>query len=162
MNNYAENKKTLDNIRREYACKGDVLFRTAIQYVVDCGLQSFEDEKWVKERLDIIDKRHNALEKLNKTPWVTREFEKAIVECAQEIAKVDTYNLLIYIQREVWLSNEGMDYQRAIELLRKCMEQIEEDENYDNLKTLEVFQYLGFTDDEIEEFGFDYLLEEEE
>ena len=73
--------------------------------------------------------------------------------------------MLMYIQKEVWLSGNYIDYQRAIKLLKKCMEQIEADESYENTETLYVFQSLGFTDDEIEELGFGYVLnnnEEEE
>lgn len=163
MSNYVGTKKELDRIRNEYGCKGDVLFRTAIQYIVDCGRQCFEDEEWVKQQLNIVDEKHNAFDRDRKTPFIGRDFEKVIIECAVEIAKVDTYHLLIYIQKEVFLSNEGgIDYQRAVELLKKCMEQIEADEDYNNTETLGVFESLGFTDDELSAFGFEYLIEEEE
>lgn len=158
MNNYAESKKILDKIRNEYDCKGEVLFRTAIQYVVDCGQQNFQDMDWVKEQLDITDKRHDAFERANKIPFVSREFEKAIIECAKEIAGVSTYDLLVYIQKEVWLEGDGMDYQRAIQLLKRCMADIEESYYCNNKETYDALEYIGFTDDEMEEFGFGYLL----
>lgn len=163
MSNYAESKKTLDRIRNEYSCKGEVLFRTAIQYVVDCGQQNFQDAEWVREQLEIVDKKHDAFERENKTPFVGRDFEKAIIECAAEIAKVNTYDLLIYVQKEVWLGGNGMDYQRAIQLLKGCMRWLDEDIELAS-DTLEAFEYIGFTDDEMKEFGYDYLfyLREEE
>lgn len=163
MSNYVGTKKDLDRIRNKYGCKGEVLFRTAIQYVVDCGRQCFEDEEWVKQQLNIVDEKHNAFEHDNKTPFIGRDFEKAIIECAVEIAKVNTYHLLIYIQKEVFLSNEGgIDYQRAVELLKKCMYDIEEYVNCENKLTYQEFEFLGFTDDEMEQLEFGYLLNEEE
>ena len=162
MSNYVETKKALDKIRDKYGCKGEVLFRTSIQYVVDCGQQNFQDEAWVKEQLELTDKKHDALEREKKTPFISREFEKALIECATEIAKVNTYDLLVYIQREVWLGGDGIDYQRAVELLKKCMADIEESYHCDNKETYDALEYIGFTNDEIEEFGFGYLLNNEE
>ena len=162
MSNYKETKKTLDKIRSEYGCKGDVIFRTAIQYVVDCGQQNFQDADWVKEQLDIVDKKHDAFDRENKTLFVSREFEKAIIECAAEIAKVNTYDLLVYIQREVWLAGDGISYQRAIKLLKICMCEIEQYTDCQNELTYESFDNVGFTDDEIAELGFGYLVEYEE
>lgn len=161
MSNYTENKKTLDKIRNKYGCKGDIIFRTAIQYVVECGQQNFQDDEWVKEQLDIADKKHDAFEREKKVLFISREFEKSILECAAEIAKVNTYDLLIYIQKEVWLSGDGMDYQRAKQLLKRCMSWLEEDIEL-AVETLDVFESLGFTDDEIAELGYEHLLNYEE
>ena len=125
---------------------------------MDCGQQNFQDDEWVKQQLDIVDKKHNAFDREKKTPFIARDFEVAIIECAAEIAKVDTYDLLVYIQREVWLSNEGIDYQRAIELLKNCMYDIEERENCEDRLTYQAFEKIGFTDDEIRELKFGFLL----
>lgn len=160
MSNYVESKKELDKIRNEFGCKGDILFRTAIQYVVDCGRQCFDDEEWVKEQLDIVDKKHDAFDRDKKTPFISRDFEKAIIECAQEISRVNSYDLLVYIQKEVWLSNEGIDYQRAIELLKSCLEWFTDDTNSETI--IENLNLLGFNDYEIEELGYGWLFEEEE
>ena len=158
MNNYVETKKELDKIRSKYGCKGEVLFRTAIQYVVDCGQQNFQDDAWVKAQLDIVDKKHDAFDREKKTLFICRDFEKAIIECAAEIAKVNTYNLLIYIQREVWLSNEGIDYQRAVELLKSALEYLEGYNNCNNKENYEAFVDIGVSDYEMEMLGFEYLV----
>lgn len=162
MSNYVKTKKELDRIKDEYGTAGDVLFRTAIQYVVDCGQQNFEDEEWVKEQLDIIDKRHDAMDRMKKIPFISREFDKATVECASEIAKVNTYDLLVYIQREVWLSADGISYQRAIELLHSCMSWFIDYDCCSNKEMLKKFEDLDFTDRELEELGYGWLFEEEE
>ena len=163
MKTYAEAKKELDEIRNEYGCKGEIIFRTALQYVVEHGQRRFKRKTWVKNQLHTIDVKHDIAESEGKTLWISREFEKAFIEGAAEIAEVDTYSLLIYIQKEVWLSHEGgIDYDRAVELLKRCMNQIESDEMYENAETYNVFDGIGFTDEELEEFGFKYLIKEEE
>lgn len=158
MSNYAETKKELDRIRDEYGCKGEILFRTSIQYVVDCGQQNFQDAEWVNEQLDITDKKHDAFDRENKTPFISREFEKALVECAQEIAKVNTYDLLVYIQREVWLGgSDGMDYQRVVELLKNCVGWFVDD-CCSREEIIDRLELLDLNDNDIEFLGYGYLL----
>lgn len=61
------------------------------------------------------------------------------------------------MQKEMWLGADGIDYKRTIEMLRRCMSCIEE--QHEELPALlKTFEYIGFTDDEIEEFGYGYLL----
>ena len=163
MSNYAETKKELDRIRDEYGCKGEVIFRTALQYIVEYGQNKFNNDEWMQEQLILIDGKHDEAEAEGKCLWIGREFEKAIIECAQEIAKVDTYNLLVYIQKEVWLSDDGgIGYKRAIDLLKKCMADIEDARYFNNKDTYEAFEYVGFTDDEIQTLGFGYIFDYEE
>lgn len=148
MINYIESKKKLDKIRSEYGCKGEIIFRTALQYIVDCGQQSFQDEDWVNEQLELRE---------------GKEFQKVIIECAVALAEIDAYDLIIYIQKEVWLSNEGgIAYERAVRLLKGCMSNIEmwNDDQCD--LTLGEFEDIGFDDDEIEMLGFGYVLDVKE
>lgn len=161
--NYTETKKELDRIRSKYGCKGEVIFRTALQTVVEYGTDSLLDD-WNYAHLEQeVNERHDAAEEDGAILWITRDFELAILECAREIAKVEAYDMLVYIQKEVWLSNEGgIAYDRAVTLLKRCMDQIESDEGCDNAETYNVFEDLGFTDEELEEFGFKYLINEEE
>lgn len=163
MNNYAETKKELDRIRSEYDCKGDVLFRTSLQYIIEHGQSTFNDNGFVNNQLVLINMKHDKAETEGKCLFISREFERALIECAREIAKVDAYNLLVYIQKEVWLSNEGgMDYQRAVNLLKGCMANIEMWNDCKNVLTLHELEDIGFDDDEITELGFGYLLEARE
>lgn len=157
---YTETKKLLDEIRHDYACKGEIVFRTALQYVVGYGQCKFNNDEWVQEQLIFVDGKHDEAEVEGKILWIGREFEKAIIECAREIAKVDTYNLLVYIQKEVWLSNEGgIDYDRAVQLLKGCMANIEQWNDCQTALTLGEFEDIGFEDEEIEELGFAYVLD---
>ena len=62
MSNYAESKRALDKIRSEYGCKGDIIFRTAIQTVVEYGTNSLLDD-WNYEHLrGDVNERHNIAE----------------------------------------------------------------------------------------------------
>ena len=159
MNNYANTKKELDRIRDEYGCQGEIIFRTALQYIVEHGQSTFNDNGFVNNQLVLIDVKHDKAEAEGKNLFISRKFERAFIECASEIAKVDTYNLLIYIQKEVWLSHEGgIDYDRAVRLLKNCMSWIEED--HASLgEMLDTLEYMGFDDDDIEALGFAYILD---
>jgi hypothetical protein len=159
--NYKESKMMLNKIRDDYACKGEVLFRAALQYVVECGYHLLENPLWVNQQLINIDANHDEAEKEGKILFIARDFEKAIVECAAEIAKVPSMDVLRYVQKEVWLSGEGIDYRSAIELLKKCMQWLDEDIALVG-DTLEAFYQIGFTDEEIELLGYGWLFEEEE
>lgn len=157
---YKTSKTMLNKIRDDYGCKGEVIFRTALQYVVECGYHLFQDPLWVQKQLDNIDVNHDEAQKEGKMLFIGREFEKAIVKCAAEIAKVPAMDMLQYVQKEVWLSGEGMDYQRAIELLKDCVEWFADDTLPERI--IENLNLLGFQDYEIEELGYGWLFEEEE
>ena len=144
MRNYAEAKKELNRIKSEYTSPGDVVFRTAIQSVVHYGADTLRDD-WnyahIKED--------------------SNELEVDILECAREIARVGTYDLLMYIQREVWLSNEAMDPQRVLTLLKKCLDWFA-DNDCECAETLEKFELLGLKDEEIEALGYGYMFDVKE
>ena len=160
-NTYANTKKELDTIRSKYSCAGELLFRTAIQCVMEHGTDSLTDDWSYGHLKGDINERHNIAEVEGTNLWVTREFELAILECAREIANVDIYYLLIYIQQEVWLSCDGIEYQRAIQLLKQCLSWIEDDHGGCD-KMLDIFDEIGFFDREIEELGWGFLFDTEE
>lgn len=159
--NYTESKQKLDAIRSKYMCAGDIIFRTAIQAVVEQGQYAFRDEVWCKDLFNKIDVRHDAAEAEGKILFMTRDFEKAIFECAKEIAGIEAYDLLMYIQKEIYLGGNGIDYKRAIELLRGCLDYCGNN-TYEIMYTLEMAEEMGFTEDELEELGYGYMLDEEE
>jgi signal peptidase I len=161
--NYAESKKKLDEIRREYGCKGDIIVRTAIQYVVEYGKNTLLDEKWYKQVMKGIDEKHDEAEKEGKILFCTREFEKALIDCAVALSNVPTYDLLMYIQKEVWLGGDGISYDRAIRLLQNVINYYSEEMEIADLYA--ELQCMDFDDNEIVELGFEYILdvfEEEE
>ena len=72
MTNYAESKNTIDKIRSKYGCKGEIIFRTAIQMVVEHGRNSFKDEIWFEDQMNFIDERHDSAESVGKFLFMTR------------------------------------------------------------------------------------------
>lgn len=157
---YVKSKKKLDAIRQKYVCKGEVLFRTAIQYIVDYGRESFNNGEWFEFQMKAIDKRHDEIESKGMICWITRDFEKAILECAKELAEISAYDLLTYIQREVWLGGDGINYQRAIELCKNAIDCTLAD-TYETEYALNEIREMGFSDDEIDELGFGWMLDAE-
>lgn len=67
MNDYAETKKELDRIRDEYGCQGEIIFRTALQYIVEHGQSTFNDNGFVDNQLVLIDVKHDKAEAEGKT-----------------------------------------------------------------------------------------------
>jgi hypothetical protein len=163
MSTYENSRKTLEKIRQEFGCQGDIIFRTAMQYVVEFGQRTFGDKEWLQSQLDKIDAKHDVAEANGKMLYVGRRIEKAFFECAAEIALVDTYHLLVYIQKELWVGHEGgLAYERAIELLHSCMNWFIDYDCCTNKEMLQKFDDLGFYDDELETLGFGWLFEEED
>lgn len=165
---YAESKKKIDAIRQEYGCKGEIIFRTALQNVIDYGKCTLLDLNWYGPTMDEIDDRHDHAEANGKWLFMTREFEKAIVDCSVALCDVDTYHLLMYIQKEIWLGGGDVgepDYQRAMEIVRNCLCYIHDSYgaySSDCYETLQKFREIGLDDIEIEYFGWDYLFDVEE
>lgn len=154
MSNYAESKKKIETVRNWY---GEFVFRGAISHLIDVGARHLTKEnveETCKEIMESDDTGH----------FMTNEFKCEIVKAAYDLAQVSQCDLLVYIQREVVYDIfDGVNsYQRAIGLLKRCMEQIEADENYDNVETLRVFESIGFNDDEVEALGFEYLIPHKE
>ena len=155
---YAESKQKLDAIRSQYNCSGDIIFRTAIQMVVEFGQNTFKDEAWCEDQLNAIDDKHDAAEAVGKWLIMTRRFEKAIFNCAKELAQIESYDLLLYVQTEVYLGGNNMDYKRMVKLLKKSIEWIE-DTHASLGETYDTLQYVGFNDSDIEMLGFEYILD---
>lgn len=168
MSNYVESKKKLDEIRSKYMCAGDIIFRTAIQMVVEHGQNVFKDEAWFEDQMNAVDDRHDAAEAVGKILFMTRDFEKAICECAKDLAHIEVYDLLTYIKEEVFFGSGEIgkpDYQRALQIIRNCLYYVGDcygayRENV--YETLQKFREMNLTDDEIEYFGWSYLFDVEE
>ena len=159
MSNYMESKKKLNSIRNEYSTTGDVLFRTAIQMLVEQGQANFNDEEWYAQAVKSVNDRHDDAEQQGRLLVIGRHFELAILECAKRLAEIEPYDFLIYIQREVFLSNEGIDYQRAIKLLKECMCLIMSDRELACVRD-DFLDIIGLEEDELDELGYGFLVDE--
>lgn len=150
--NYMESKKKLDELRR----KNEILFRMAISHLMDTGIRHFTEESVARTCAEIMkqDDSHSIM---------TNEFQCELVKTAAEIAKLDHIHVLTYIGREVYwdVGDNEISYQRAIGLLRRCVETIDEHHELCS-DVLEDLYYAGFNNDEIESLGYGYLLDVEE
>lgn len=160
---YIESKKEINKIRSKYSCSGDIIMRTAIQYIVEYGQYMFKDEEFIKDQKQQVNDRHDIAEKEGKLLWITRDLELALIDCAIELAEINTYDLIIYMQKEMYWSNEGgLDYKRAIKIAEKVMDwvvyaSLDSSEDYDTFSN-----ECGIEDDELEELGFGYMIPKEE
>lgn len=166
MSNYRESKKQLDAIRRKYNCKGDIILRTAIQDVVAYGQCTILDPGWYQCTLDDINAKHDLAEKEGKWLFMTRDFEIAILECMKELAEVNAYDLLTYIQKEVWLCGEvgEPDYQRALEIIKGILSTEEYYCEYcaGGESFIGKLEEYGIREDEICYFGYEKYIDIEE
>ena len=161
--NYTEAKKYIEKLRSEYCCKGDLIFRCAVQNVIEYGVVPLTQNLAVEDWLSDIDRRHDEAEANGKILWIGRDFEKAMAECTFKLAKVGSMNLMMYIQREVWHQDHcgEISYDRAIELLKDFISYgLDYDDPSDEL--LNNLYDIGLDEDEIRELGFGYLFKEEE
>lgn len=154
MNNYAENKKKIEAIRNKV---GEPMFRMAISHLIDVGGRHLTEET-VKETCKKI------MQEDDSKAFMTNEFKCELIRASYELAQISQIDLLVYIQREVYYDvfDGIIGYNRAIELLKKCMYHISASEFDDYAETLNIFQGIGFTDDELEGFNFGYLFDTEE
>ena len=157
--NYTEAKNYIEKLRSEYCCKGDLIFRCAVQNVVEYGVVPLTQNLSVEDWLSDIDRRHDEAEANGKILWIGRDFEKAMAECTFKLAKVGSMNLMMYIQREVWNQDHfgEISYDRAIKLLKDIISSMIDCDDT-NERLLNNLYDLGFDDDdEIRELGFEYL-----
>lgn len=151
---YTETKKVLDRIRNE---AGEPLFRMALTHCMDVGFKHLTQE--------VIDETCNEIMKSEEKPMaiMTNEYKCEILRVAGEISKVSPVNVQMYINREMEFSAE-QDYiqrSRLLVILRNALDYI-----YDDVQDKEYFyrmldRELGIDDDEIEELGFGWIIEEE-
>lgn len=151
--NYTESKQKLDNLRRI----NEMLFRMAISHLMDVGIRHLTDENIEKTCVDIMkeDDSHS---------FMTNKFQCDLVMMAGTLAKIDHIHLLNYISKEIHydVGDNALSYDRAIGLLKQCMDIVYDRCEADCAYTLGLFEDMGFHDDEIEALGFEFLLEEEE
>lgn len=149
---YKESKKQIEEIRN----RDEMLFRMAISHLVDVGIRNLTPKNVELVCIEMMteDDSHSLM---------TNQFKCDLVHVAGLLAEIDHIHLLKYISEEVYydVGDNHISYNTAIELLKKCMQWLDEDIALVG-DTLEAFYQIGFTDDEIEELGYGWLLEEEE
>ena len=90
-------EQNINNLRRDY---GEITFRMAISHLMDVGMRNLTPEL-VNEAKDEIMKQDD------RKMFVTNELLCDVVECAGELAKINTIDLLVYIGRNVEYDVDG-------------------------------------------------------
>ena len=143
MSNYIESKKRIDAIRSEYSSAGDIIFRAAIDLLIDIGKVNCYNELTYDGMLSGID----------------NELDRMVFKCTHELADINTTDLLIYVQKELYLGSEGgMNYQTMTRRLKDCVDWIAEGvEASDAISDLTIG--IGFSVRELKELGYEYLFD---
>lgn len=143
MSNYIESKKRIDAIRSEYSSAGDIIFRAAIEMLVDTGKDYLSDESSYESMMS----------------FANDGIDRILLRCAHELADINTTDLLIYVQKELYLSSEGgMNYQTMTRRLKDCVDWIAEGvESSDAISDLTIG--IGFSVRELKELGYEYLFD---
>lgn len=99
MQNYTESKKALDKIAAKYSC---FIMKIAFQYLLEDGQKAFLNEEAFAEKIKQINDYHDEREANGKITFATRSLDMAFLNCAKELAEIPAYDLLIYIQKEMY------------------------------------------------------------
>lgn len=146
MSNYDQSKKEIDTIRYKYSSAGDIVFKIAICMLIHKGKSFFDNEKSYQDLVDSAE----------------LEFNELVAKCANELAKINTIDLLVYIQKEVYLSNDSvMSYQKMTQKLKDCIEWIIGDACDCNAAEI-LTEGIGFSAREIVSFGYGFVFEEDD
>lgn len=149
---YEETKKQIDAIRN----KNEMLFRMAISHLMDVGIRHLTEENIAETCAEIMKED-------DSRSFMTNEYKCDLIKMAGELAKMDHIHVLTYISREVTydVGDNAISYDRAMELLKNCMDYCVSS-TYETMYALEMAQEFGFTDEEIEQLGYGYMLDVEE
>lgn len=153
MNNYAESKKKFDEIRNRV---GEPMFRMGISHLMDVGIRNL-DKDLVEETYEKI------MQEDDSKAFMTNEFKCELIRTAYDLAQISHVDLLAYISREMFYDtgDDMPTYDRAIKLLKGCMSFLNED-NSGYAELCDVFDYIGFNNDEIEILGYGYIFDVKE
>ena len=148
---YTESKKKIDKIRDDYR---ELAFRAGISHLVDVGIRHLDKDS-VEETCKMI------MQEDDTHKIVSNDFKCDIVRVAGELAQIPHIDLLVYIQREVFYNvfDNGINYSRAIELLKDCVLGVEMQCDNDK-EALDMLENMEFKESEIRALGFEYLLED--
>ena len=152
MSNYAETKKKIDIIRN----RNELMFRMAISHLMDVGIRHLTEENIVATCAAIM-KEDDA------GHLMTNAYKCDLVKTAGELAKLDHIHVLTYISREVYfdVGDNAIAYSHAISFINRCIDWID-DNSRNNADAYDTLQHIGFSDEEIEQLGYGYMIDIEE
>ena len=143
---YKESKKKLDELRR----KDEMMLRMSISHLLDVGIRHLTEDN-IKNTCNEI------MQEDDTNHFMTNEFKCELIKMAGELAKINHIDLLVYVSREMFydVGDNKVSYQRAIELLEDCMTWMSYE--WSNSESCRNFTEIGFSEDELIEFGYGFL-----
>lgn len=151
-----KSEKTISSIRDKYSSAYDVIFLAAVQLVHQLGTDLCMSEEWLDESVAGL----NAI-KPGENRIVSKNAEIGVLKCAHELAQFSIMDIMAYIQEYVQNTVIGSKYVRLRKLLFGCMEFIDDDSSETNAAYRKLHN-IGFTDTELDQMGFGYLLDTKE
>lgn len=148
---YIKSKKQLDALRRE----NEIMFRMAISHLMDVGIRHLTEE-------NITATCESIMQEDDSKAIMSNEFKCELIRMAGDLANINHIHLLVYISREIYydVGDNKVSYQRAIELVEDCMTWMSYE--WSNSEAYRNFTEIGFSEDELIEFGYRDLLNEED
>ena len=92
----------MSSIKEIYNKYGDVVFRMALYHMIDKGKDSFTDES-VAECKEQIRKDDAEAQRVGKTPVLGVAFQDEILDCALELTRQSTTDILLFVKRNIHL-----------------------------------------------------------
>jgi len=98
----ADNLNAIKNLENKY---GLALFRMALTYLVDVGIQHLTDDA-VAESIKQITAKDAEIKANGVHSAMGLDFQIGIISCAAELAKFQIMDLFLYIKKHVHISNK--------------------------------------------------------
>lgn len=95
----------INKIKQKYDCKGELIFRSALSVLFDYGQERCGNIDWVNDNKELTKKNHREAEEQGRHLIISEKFEIAIIDCAYELAQLNSLELMKYIQTEMHILN---------------------------------------------------------
>lgn len=146
---YQESEAKLNYLRS----KNMLMFQMAISHLMDVGIRNLTPES-IETTCAAI------MQEDDRNHIMSSKFQCALIRMAGELAQIDHIHLLTYISRNVVydVGDGKLSYDRLDELLRNCIERIDE-VSYDDLRD-ELSENCYFDESDFEALGMEFEDEE--
>lgn len=92
----------INKIKQKYDCKGELVFRSALCLLLDYGKERCGNMDWVNDNKELTKKNHKEAEEQGQHLIIGEKLELAIIDCAYELAQFGNWELMEYIQTEMF------------------------------------------------------------
>lgn len=155
---YKEVKNKLDKLVRE---NGEFVVKSAIDFVMDNGRCNITPESIAECKKD-IQRRDEINKQKGNVPFVSAEFENAIVDVAFEIKDIDNAELLVYIQDhfDFDVGQKTVSKDRLSKLANVALDYMYEDVSFNANEFMDCCDNYGIYEDELIALGWEDVVNE--